>query len=83
MKFLESEIKRLKTIDKYLAKMESSKKEKDKNYFLESIHFLLSSGETTENFLDIKRDYENALEAKKLSIEKLLNEIKIIKRLKI
>ena len=81
--YIESEIKRLETIDKYLDKIENAKKEKDKAYFSESIKYMLSPGETLDNFRDIKKEYDVALEAKHVAIEKLLNEIKIIKRLKV
>ena len=83
VRYLESEIKRLDTIEKYLDKIENAKKEKDKEYFSESIKYMLSPGETVENFREIRKEYLTALEAKEVAIDKLLNEIKIVKRLKV
>ena len=40
-------------------------------------------GETTENFLQVKQEYIDALKAKENQIDKLYEEIKIIKKLKI
>ena len=83
VRYLESEIKRLNTIDKYLEKIENSHKEKDKAYFSESVKYLLSPGETLDNFKDIRKEYENVLNVKNDAILKLFDEIKIIKRLKV
>lgn len=83
MKYLKSEIKRLETINKYFEKMEKSKKDKDKEYFLEGIKLMLSNGETIQNFREILKEYNNALNIKEESVKKLYDEIKIIKKLKI
>ena len=83
IKYLKSEIKRLETINKYFEKMENSKKDKDKQYFLEGIKLMLSQGETIENFCEILKEYNDALKSKEESVDKLYNEIKIIKRLKV
>ena len=63
--------------------MINSKRDKDKNYFLEGINLLLTDGETVENFQDIFEDYKTALNNKLEQIDKLENEIKIIKKLKV
>lgn len=83
MDYLKSEIKRLETINKYFEKMENSKKDKDKEYFLEGIKLMLSQGETIENFKEILKEYNDALNSKKESVDKLYKEIKIIKKLKV
>lgn len=83
IKYLKSEIKRLETINKYYFKMQNAKKDKDKNYFLEGIKLMLSQNETVDNFQIILQEYKNALLNKEDSVDKLYNEIKIIKRLKI
>lgn len=83
IKYLKSEIKRLETIDKYFIKMQNAKKEKDKEYFLEGIKLMLSQGESLENFHVILNEYKNALNLKEDTINKLYNEIKIIKKLKV
>ena len=83
IKYLKSEIKRLATIDKYYLKMEKSKKDKDKEYFLEGINLMLSDGETIENFHEISKEYNDVLKVKEDNVSKLYNEIKIIKKLKV
>lgn len=83
IKYLKSEIKRLETIESYYHKMNQAKKEKDKNYFLEGIKLLLLDDETIDNFMTVLNDYKTALKNKEIAIDKLYNEIKIIKKLKI
>ena len=83
IKYLKSEIKRLETINKYFEKMQKSKKDKDKKYFLEGINLMLSQGETIENYKAILNEYSIALKNKEENIDKLYNEIKIIKKLKV
>ena len=63
--------------------MNKQKKEKDKQYFLEGIKMLLSQDETVENFLHVLTEYKIALINKENTIDKLRNEIKIIKKLKV
>ena len=63
--------------------MNKQKKEKDKQYFLEGIKMLLSQDETVENFLHVLAEYKIALINKENTIDKLRNEIKIIKKLKV
>lgn len=83
IKYLKSEISRLETVYKYFEKMENAKKDKDKEYFLEGINLMLSQGETIYNFKVVLQEYKNALLAKEENINKLKNEIKIIKKLKV
>ena len=80
---LKSELKRLEQISKYKEKMDNSKKEKDKNYYLEGIKLLLKSNETSENYISIYNEYKKAYETRKAIIDNLYNEIKIIKKLKV
>lgn len=83
IKYLKSEIKRLETAKSYYDKMNKSKKEKDKVYFLEGIKMLLLDNENLDNFLVVFEEYKKALSNKKDMIDKLNNEIKIIKKLKV
>ena len=82
-KYLKSEIKRLETIESYDSKMNTSKKEKDKEYFLQGMKLLLASGETIDNFKSVLEDYKQALLQREDQIQKLNNEIKIIKKLRV
>lgn len=79
--FLKEQIKRLDQIDKYYNKMINSKKEKEKNYYLEGIKILLTENETVENYKQILEEYKAALIIRKNVIDNLFNEIKIIKKL--
>ncbi len=80
---LKSELKRFEQMDKYEEKMEKAKKEKDKQYYLEGIKALLGYKETLENYKQIKADYEKAYDYRKKAIDKLYDEIKKIKKLKL
>lgn len=81
--FLQDNIKRLKKIHKYHAKMLEQTKEKKRNYYEEGINQLLSSGETIENYKEILKEYEIAYDARKANIDKLFSEVKNIKKLKV
>lgn len=81
--YLKGEIKRLETVQLYYNKMENSKKDKDKKYFLDGINLLLLDDETTDNFENVYEDYKLALENKCKQVDKLEDEIKIIRKLKI
>lgn len=83
IEYLNSEISRLQTINKYYIKMQNSKKDTDKEYFLEGIKLMLAQGETLENFKYVLDEHTAALHSKEETIEKLGNEIKLIKKLKV
>lgn len=78
-----SEIKRLEQILKYKEKMENTKTQKDKNYYLEGMKMLLKNKETFENFLSVYEDYKVAYATQKAIVDNLYQEIKVIKKLKI
>ena len=80
---LHNEIKRLKQVDKYHEKMMTAKSEKKKEYFLEYMKIFLITNETPENYKEILTQYEKAYENRKNRIDKLYDEIKVIKKLKL
>ena len=80
---LHNEIKRLKQVDKYHEKMISAKNDKKKEYFLEYMKIFLITNETPENYKEILTQYEKAYANRKSRIDKLYDEIKIIKKLKL
>ena len=82
VKYLKDQIKRLNQILQYEEKMQNTKKEKDKNYYKEGMKLLFDVGENFENYKDILLEYKKVLEEKEQRIQKLYNEIKIIKKLK-
>lgn len=83
MNYLKGEIKRLETANKYYLKMKGAKKEEDKAYFLNGLNLILAQGETVDNFYDVLKEYNIALEKKQEVTRKLYEEIKIVKKLKI
>ena len=81
--YLESQIKRLETIEKYSNKVQSSKKPEDKDYYIAGMKMLLQSGESLDNYKQVLSEYKNALEVRKKRIADLYHEIRIIKRLRV
>ena len=81
--YLESQIKRLETIEKYSNKVQSSKKPEDKDYYIAGMKMLLQSGESLDNYKQVLSEYKNALEVRKKRIADLYHEIGIIKRLRV
>ena len=81
--YLEENIKRLQTVEKYRKKMETSKTEDKKNYFLEYMKIYLKDEETPSNYENVLQNYLEAFDLRKKKIDNLYNEIKIIKKLKV
>ena len=63
--------------------MISAKNDKKKEYFLEYMKIFLITNETPENYKEILTQYEKAYENRKSRIDKLYEEIKVIKKLKL
>lgn len=80
---LSNEVDRLKLIDSFNTKMNSTTKDKKRTYYLNGMKELLKKGETTENYKKVLEDYITAIDNKKFMINKLYDEIKIIKKLKV
>ena len=80
---LKDEIKRLKEADKYEKKMNATKSEKKKQYYLEGMKIFLTTNETPENYKNILEQYKIAFANRKKRIDNLYDEIKIIKKLKV
>lgn len=83
LKDLKLEIKRLAEVEKYDKKRLSSKSENKKHYYLEGMKCLLTGEETVENYSEILNSYRNILKNKSEQIDKLFEEIKTMKKLKI
>ena len=81
--YLQENIKRLETVQKYYNKMIKSKTEDKKNYYLEYMKIYLQDNETVGNFFTIYDNYKNAYQLRKAKIDNLYNEVKIIKKLKV
>ena len=81
--YIKDQIKRLKTVKKYEQKMNSSKKPQMKDYYKAGMQLLFQTGENFENYTQVLAEYENALVIRQDRIDKLYDEIKIIKKLKV
>lgn len=82
VRYLEKQIDRLQTVEKYHLKAQSEIKDREKQYYLNGINELLASGETIENYKSIFTDYYDAYNIRTTKINDLYKEIKIIKQLK-
>lgn len=80
---LKTQIERLEQIDIYYQKMITSKRDSKQQYFKEGIEVLLDKNETIENYKDVLYEYKDALRAREEKINKLNDEIKKIKKLKV
>lgn len=83
VKHLSSEIERFKLIAKYEDLMNSSKKQKNKDYYASGINLLLKNDESLENYRNLWQEHEDAYILRKNIIDGLYDEIKIIKKLKV
>ena len=81
--YIEEQIKRLHTVQKYEKKMNSSKKASLQDYYKTGMQLLFQQGENFDNYKQILSEYEHALVVRKDRIDKLYDEIKIIKKLKV
>lgn len=81
--FLRDNIKRLKQIDKYAQKRDSSKTKKTQSYYAEGMKLLFKDGEDFDNYQTILQEYHEALSSRSGIIDKLNAELKEIKKLKI
>lgn len=81
--YLDEQVTRLEKIEKYDLKSQKAKKEKEKNYYKEGMRMLFSQGENFENYNQILDEYRQAIIVRQDVKQKLYDEIKIIKKLKI
>lgn len=80
--YLKNQIKRLSKIQKFDEKMQMAKKQSEIDYYKEYMSMLFEQGENYENYNQVTKEYEYALNTKEELIEKLRREIEIIKSLK-
>ena len=81
--YLQKNIKRLETAEKYYDKMQNAKKESKKEYFREYMKMYFDKNENIDNFKEIKQEYIDAYNIRKGKINSLYSEIKVIKKLKV
>ena len=81
--YLNEQIKRLEKIKKYDLKSQKAKKDKDVEYYKEGMRMLFSSGEDFDNYKQVLDEYRLAVVTREDVKDRLYNEIKIIKKLRI
>ena len=81
--YLNQEIKRLESIQKFSQKSEKATSEYKREYYKECMRVSFSQGETFDNYEQILKEYQTALQTRSNIIKQLFEEIKIIKKLKI
>jgi len=83
VEYLQKEVNRLEQIKDYEEKMQNAKNDTDRMYYLSGIKQLLSAGETSENYKQVLQEYMQAYLLRKEQMDKLSNEFKEIKKLKV
>ena len=81
--FLKENIKRLEMIQSYDEKRKKTEKEKTKKYYEEGMRLLFQDGENFSNYSIVLQEYKDALKLRTEMIDRLYDEIKIIKKLRI
>lgn len=81
--FLNDQIERLEKIEKYDMKRKRARKEKEQDYYQEGMRMLFSQGETFDNYEQVLAEYREAVILRQDIKEKLQQEIKIIKKLRV
>ena len=81
--YLQSQIKRLESVENYERKRNNAKKPEAKDYYTAGMKMQLQAGETFDNYKQILQEYRDALVARKARIKALYDEIKVVKRLKV
>jgi len=81
--FLNEQIERLEKIEKYDMKRKKAKKEKEQDYYQEGMRMLFSQGENFDNYEQVLAEYREAVILRQDVKEKLQQEIKIIKKLRV
>ena len=81
--YLEDELNRLKTAEKYYNKMIEAKSESKKKYFEEYMKAYLENNESVELFPSIIEEYIKTFDGKREKINELQNEKKKIKKLRV
>ena len=83
LKDVKKEIKRLEEIENYDKKRLASSDEKKQNYYLEGMKCLLAGQETVNNYSEVLASYRNIFKTKSEDIDKLFDEVKFMKKLKL
>ena len=83
LEFLKSEIKRLEEALKYYHKMKCSSSEVDREYYKKGAQYLFQSKEDLDKIPNVLEELKEAYKVRRAHIDKLYNEVKQIKRLRV
>lgn len=83
LEYLKEQVQRLEQINSYIEKREKTNKPNKKEYYDACINMFIENGENEKNIPYVLEEYKLAIEKKKKDIDKLFNEIKIIKKLRV
>jgi len=83
VEYLQKEVNRLEQIVDYEDKMNSAQKDYDRDYYANGMVQLFSPGETLENYKTVLDEYRKAYVLRKEQMDKLNDEFKVIKKLKV
>ena len=83
VEYLQKEVNRLEQIADYEEKMHNARNDNDRAYYLSGIRQLFSVGETLENYRQVAEEYRQAWLLRKEQMDKLSDEFKEIKKLKV
>lgn len=81
--FLKDEIKRIQSAMKYYNKMEKASKEDEKDYYREEIKYYLKAQEEPDKVPEMIEEFKAALVARQENVDRLYDEVKKIKKLRI
>ncbi len=81
--YVKDQISRLKQAEGYYKKYISTKNEHKKEFNRQGVEMYLRLGESVDNCMQVKNEYEKSYVERKEHIEKLYNEVKKIKKLKV
>lgn len=80
--YLKKQIKRLETIKSWHSDMDSLKKQKDKDSYMQMIKQYFETNENIDNYQTILEEYKRAYTVREEKIQLLYKEIKKIKKMK-
>lgn len=83
IEYLKTQIKRLEKIDNAYKKALNHKNDEEIAYYLKELSYQFEAGETIENYKSALEEYKTAKDRKQQAIDKLYDEIKKIKAIKI
>lgn len=83
IKALKNDVSRLEQVEDFDKQRKKARTEKKKQYFENGMNILFADKENISNYLNVLNDYRNAITKKYDLIDKLNEELKVLKKLKV